>query len=123
MNKQKAMILLQMHSDFNDNNSFLHQIKEYCEIDQKKFHEIMECIIAISEDKIDIERFKSVYGIVFWCRAWLDSGILDKKMNLTTQKQLTIYTEIIESALFYLLQENVEEAFWSYNEFLDGRYE
>ena len=78
--------------------------------------------IVLSKELIEKEQIKDIYSIVFWCRSWLDAGWIEKQLGSDTKERLRIYTGIIENALYYLLENNVEEAFWAYNEFLDGRY-
>lgn len=123
MNKIEALNLLNYHSDYNQENSFLYCIREKSKLEEKSFYEIMDCIIAISEDDLSIEQIKSIYGIIFWCRGWMNTGVIQQKLDVLSTKNLMIYIDIIENALYYLLEGDVEEAFWAYNEFLDGRYQ
>ena len=65
---------------------------------------------------------KCIYTIIFWCRSWLSKdGMLDKRLTCSQKEKLINYTEILEETLYYLLLGNKEEAFWRYNEYLDGR--
>lgn len=118
MNREEAINLLNVHSDFNKENGYLYLIKECNIVDYTLFNEIMESLKVISGANIEQEQIKNVYSIVFWCRSWLDAGWLGS----AAEEKLIIYTEIIESALYYLLEKNNEEAFWAYEEFLNGRY-
>lgn len=122
MSKQEAIRLLCFHGDFNEENSFMYCIREKGRVEDKLFHEIMNCIITISDDMLNNEEIKSIYSIIFWCRSWLNTGILEKKLDIMSKERLLIYLDIIENSLYYLLDGDVEEAFWAYNEFLDGRY-
>lgn len=122
MNRVNAIDVLKLHSDFNKENSFLYAIKESNIVDYNLFQEIMDSLIVLSKDTIEKEQIKNVYSIVFWCRSWLDAGWIEKQLGSATKETLRVYTEIIENALYYLLENNAEEAFWAYNEFLDGRY-
>lgn len=129
MNKKEAKEKLQLHSDFITENedSFLYSLKQKFKINKNNFFEIMEIIKCLAEDcfykKIDGEVIKNIYTIIFWCRSWLGEGaLLDINLNLDEKKLLLKYTEIIEETLYYLLNGEIEEAFWIYNEYLDGRY-
>lgn len=122
MNRVNAIDVLKLHSDFNEENSFLYAIKESNTVDYNLFQEIMDSLIVLSKDTIEKEQIKNVYSIVFWCRSWLDAGWIEKQLGSAAKETLRVYTEIIENALYYLLENNAEEAFWAYNEFLDGRY-
>lgn len=122
MNRECAIKILKLHSDFNKENSFLYDIKENNIVDSKSFQNIMESLIVLSKDPIEKEQIKDVYSIVFWCRSWMDAGWIEKQLGIANKETLRIYTEVIENALYYLLENDAEEAFWAYNEFLDGRY-
>ena len=122
MNRVNAIDVLKLHSDFNKENSFLYAIKESNIVDYNLFQEIMDSLIVLSKDTIEKEQIKNVYSIVFWCRSWLDAGWIEKQLGSAAKETLRVYTEIIENALYYLLENDAEEAFWAYNEFLDGRY-
>lgn len=122
MNRENAINLLKIHSDLNKENGYLYTIKEKKFVNSDFFREIMDSIIILSKELIEKEQIKDIYSIVFWCRSWLDAGWIGKQLGSTTKETLRVYTEIIENALYYLLENNAEEAFWAYNEFLDGRY-
>lgn len=122
MNRENAINLLKLHSDLNKENGYLYTIKEKNIVNSDLFREIMDSLIVLSKELIEKEQIKDIYSIVFWCRSWLDAGWIEKQLGSTTKEILIVYTEIIENALYYLLENNVEEAFWAYNEFLDGRY-
>ncbi|MBR4085510.1 MAG: hypothetical protein IKK33_14640 [Lachnospiraceae bacterium] len=123
MNKIEAVNLLSFHGNFNQENSFLYNIRVKCKVEEKLFYEIMDCIIKISDNALNNEQIKSIYSIVFWCRSWINTGVLQQKLDILSTKKLMIYIDIIENSLYYLLEGDVEEAFWAYNEFLDGRYQ
>ncbi len=123
MSKEEALELLEFHGDFSRENSFLYYVKEVSLVNENVFHEIMNCVITLSNSSINIQEVAYIYNIIFWCRSWLDSGVLEKRMELLSRNILRTYIEIIENALYYLLHDNVEEAFWAYSEFLDGRYD
>lgn len=122
MDRENAIKLLKLHSDLNKENGYLYTIKEKNIVNPDLFREIMDCLIVLSKELIEKEQIKDIYSIVFWCRSWLDAGWIEKQLGSDTKERLRIYTGIIENALYYLLENNVEEAFWTYNEFLDGRY-
>lgn len=122
MNREKAINLLKIHSDLNKENGYLYTIKEKNIVNSDLFREIMDSLIVLSKEFIQKEQIKDIYSIVFWCRSWLDAGWIEKQLGSATKERLRIYTGIIENTLYYLLENNVEEAFWAYNEFLDGRY-
>lgn len=128
MNAKKAKETLLIHSDFYTENekSFLYLIKDKNCCSQKLFIEIME-IMEILSDKYyfaenDGEIIKATYSIIFWCRSWLGSGMIEKNMGKKIQEELLCYVQIIEETFYYLVAGDKEEAFWSYNEYLDGRY-
>lgn len=123
MNREKAINLLKIHSDLNEENGYLYFIKECNIVDYNLFEEIMESLKVLSKDNIEQEQIKNIYSIVFWCRSWLDAGLIQKQLGMVAQDTLKVYTEIIECALYYLLEKNIEDAFWAYEEFLDGRYQ
>lgn len=123
MSKEEAMEILEFHGDFSRKNSFLYYVKEESLVNENIFHEIMKCVITLAKSGINIQEVACIYSIIFWCRSWLDSGVMEKRMELRSRDLLRIYIEIIENALYYLLHGNEDEAFWVYSEFLDGRYE
>lgn len=128
MNTKQAKEILLIHSDFYTKNekSFLYLIKSGKCCSQKLFFEIMEIMEILSDEyyfaENDGEIIKATYSIIFWCRSWLSSGMIEKNMGKKIQKELLCYVQIIEETFYYLVIGDKEEAFWSYKEYLDGRY-
>ena len=129
MDKKKAKEILIVHSDFisGNQNGYLNVLKQKNIVNDAMFTDIMDAIQTLSDEcyykMVDGEIVKSIYAIIFWCRSWLSDGaMLDKKMTLEDKVKLLKYTQIIEEAFYYLLNGEKEEAFWIYNEYLDGRY-
>lgn len=129
MNKKQAKEKLIAHSDFIFSNeySFLYVLKQKNVVNDRMFTEIMVALQTLSDEcyykSVDGEILKSIYAIIFWCRSWLSDGaMLDKKLTFEDKVRLLQYTQIIEETLYYLLNGEKEEAFWKYNEYLDGRY-
>lgn len=122
MNRERAIDVLKVHSDFNKESGYLYAIKEDNIVNSNLFHEIMESLIVLGKESIEKAQIKDIYSITFWCRSWIDSGWIEKKIGADEKEKLKMHVGIIENALYYLLEDDVEEAFWAYNEFLDGRY-
>lgn len=122
MNMENAKNKLKFHGDMNQKNSFLYLVKEEGKCDEKLFTEIMDSIQVLSNQSIDIQQIQLIYPLIFWCRSWMNAGMLNKNVRkMQTNSNLEIYIAILEETLFYLLNGDSEEAFWAYNEFLDGR--
>lgn len=124
MDRETAKELLKIHADFRnpEKPGFLYVLKEEQQADFKMFCEIMEQLVILSRDDLEPETIRYMYSIIFWCRSWLDAGLLKEGQKDSFKPQILKYVQIMEEALYYLMVGQVEEAFWSYNEFLDGRF-
>ena len=124
MNKQKVIEALKLHTDFcspND-NSFLYKIMSDKTVSKDLFEEIMDLIVGIKDEfsqENEHELIKYIYSLIFWCRSWSDGGFLS---GTEEGKRLRRYAQILEETLYYLLQNDKENAFFLYNEYLDGRF-
>ena len=88
----------------------------------------MECLKVLKEEfckpAIDKEIVNDIVGIIHLTRAWASpDGMLGRNKLLTANQtqQLLLWVDIIEECLMYLLDDDEEDAFWVYNEYLDGR--
>jgi len=129
MDEISAKKLLKMHSDIDCRceSSFLYRLGHDNILIPELFSEVMECIRCLSDrfyyERMNGEVIKYTYSILFWCRGWLSKdALLDKKLDCLSKKKLTDWIEIIEEALYYLMEGSQESAFFSYEEYLDGRY-
>ncbi len=137
MNIEEAKELLSYHSGRNPNvnnhkweNGFLGNLRPFCgELRLENFIEVMECLKVLkgefAEQKIDKGILSDIVGMTFFARVWASPDGMLGRNNLLTEEQietLTIWVDIIEECLMYLLDDAEEEAFFSYEEYLDGRY-
>ena len=97
-------------------------------IRKENFIEVMECLKVLKEEfckpAIDKEIVNDIVGIIHLTRAWASpDGMLGRNKLLTANQtqQLLLWVDIIEECLMYLLDDDEEDAFWVYNEYLDGR--
>lgn len=125
MTKQKVIEALKLHTDFRspNDNSFLYKIRSNKAVSKNLFEEIMDLIVGIKDEfsqENDYELIKYIYSLTFWCRSWSsDGGFLS---GTEDGNRLYRYAQILEETLYYLLQDDKEEAFFLYNEYLDGRF-
>jgi len=134
MDKYEAQQLLSFHSARNsdiDNpkwkNGFLGALRPFKgTLNDKNFHEIMMCLKILSNDfkskDVEQETISDLWTICHLGRAWAlyESGMLQSN-GLLAQEQiqiLDIWICIISYAVMSLLDDNYEEAFWEYNEYL-----
>ena len=74
---------------------------------------------------IDRDIVSDIVSIVHLAQAWASpDGMLGSNHLLSEEqaKQLTAWCQIIQSCFMYLLEEAEEEAFFEYEEYLDGNY-
>jgi len=117
IDKFKSIEILKKHSNYENENGYIYHLKKDKGFNFDYFCDIMDSVIELSKDKTILNYYKDIYAIIFWSRTWLDSGLIKDD-----REKITIQTGIIENALYYLLNDNAEEAFFAYYEFLDGRY-
>ncbi len=133
MNIDEAKELLSHHSVRNPNynhpksqKGFLGSLRPFKgKLYEENFREIMECLKELKEEffcqQIDKNIISDIVGIVHLTKAWTsEDGMLGSNNLLTDEqvKQLILWVEIIEECLMYLLEEDEESAFFSYNEYL-----
>ncbi len=126
LNYEQAKRYIIKNSNLDNEKGFLYLLKNNYVINTEYFIEIMESLENVVNDlyykELNGEILKCIYTIIFWCRSWLSKdGMLDKRLTCSQKEKLINYTEILEETLYYLLLGNKEEAFWRYNEYLDGR--
>ena len=124
MNKQKVIEALKLHTDFRspNDNSFLYKIMSDKTVSKDLFEEIMDLIVGIKDEfsqENEHELIKYIYSLIFWCRSWSDGEFLS---GTEEGKRLRRYAQILEDTLYYLLHDDKEDAFFLYNEYLDGRF-
>ncbi|MBO5031697.1 MAG: hypothetical protein J6C19_10445 [Lachnospiraceae bacterium] len=136
MNKEEAKELLSFHSCRNSDihnpkwtDGFLGSLRPFAgKLNQENFIEIMECLNVLKEEfskpTVDKEIVSDIVGITCLTRAWASpEGMLGRNHLLTNEqtKQLLLWTDIMEECLMCLLEEDWEDAFWDYHEYLEGR--
>lgn len=136
MNKEEAKKLLSYHSGTNDDihnpkweYGFLGSLRPFRgKLYEENFIEVMECMKVLKEEfsapMIDRKMVSDIVGITFFARVWAaPEGMLGRNHLLTSEQtgKLLLWIDIIEECLTYLLDDCEEEAFWAYNEYLDGR--
>lgn len=96
---------------------------------EENFHDIMECLKVLtdelSEPMIDREAVSDLVAIVHLARVWASPGGMLGSNHLLTKEQtnrLLAWCDIIETCFMYLLDDAEEEAFFEYEEYLDGSY-
>lgn len=137
MDVKEAKKQLSYHSGRNSDihnpkwkNGFLGSLRPFRgELREENFHEIMECLKALKDElsapTIDREVVSDIVGIVHLAQVWASpDGMLGYNHLLSEEqtKQLLAWCDIIETCFMYLLDDAEEEAFFDYEEYLDGRY-
>lgn len=137
MNINEAKELLSYHSGRNgdiDNpkweNGFLGSLRPFRgELKNENFIEVMECLKVLKDEfaksKIDKQIVADIVGITCLTRIWVSPDGMLGRNNLLTKEQtemLLIWVDIIEECLMWLLDDAVEEAFCTYNDYLEGRF-
>lgn len=134
MNIEEAKELLSFHSCRNSDihnpkweHGFIGSLRPLEGIHEDNFIEIMECLKVLKEEfyrpAIDREIISDVISIVSTTRSWVSpDGMLGRNHLLTNEQtqQLLLWIDIIEDSLMYLLDGAEEEAFNTYDLYLDG---
>lgn len=138
MDKITAKELLSFHSTRNSDiqnpkwkNGFLGSLRPFCgELREENFTEIMECLKALKDEfsstTIDKELVSDLVAITHLARVWASpTGMLGSNHLLTEEQtnRLLTWVDIIEVCFFYLLDDDEEDAFSDYEDYLDGEYE
>lgn len=136
MNVEEAKELLSYHSGTNDDIhnpkwefGFLGSLRPFRgELQEENFIEVMECIKVLKDEfsapMIDKRMVSDIVGMAYFARSWVSpEGVLGSNHLLTGEQtgKLLLWVDIIEECLTYLLDDAEEEAFFLYNEYLDGR--
>ena len=137
MTNDEAKQILKYHSFLHENpnepkmtTGFLGALRPFQgTLTDDNFHEIMKCLKVLANEFenniIEQEVVSALWGICHYSRAWAlyNNGMLQRN-NLLTQEQieiLDIWICMISYAVTWLLEGNVEEAFFEYNEYLSER--
>ncbi len=137
MEKSEAKELLSFHSMRNENihdprwvKGFLGSFRPfYGELREENFTEVMECLRVLKEEftapAIDREMAGDIAAIIHLTRVWMaPEGMLGSN-NLLTEEQtqrLSAWVDIIEGCFMYLLENDEEDAFSDYEDYLNGTY-
>lgn len=135
MNVEEAKRLLSLHSgryeDIHDpkwQNGFLGSLRPFSGLNESNLTEVMECLEVLKEElaapSVDRNIISDIIGMTYLARVWASpDGMLGRNNILTAAqtKKLLLWVDIIEECLMYLLDGDEEEAFFWYNEYLDGR--
>ena len=137
MDIEKAKELLSLHSGRNSDihnpkweNGFLGSLRPFRgELHEENFIEIMECLKTLKDEisapAIEQGIVSDIVGIIHLTRAWASpDGMLGSNHLLTEAQTKCLFTwvDIIENCFMYLLEDDEEDAFFDYEEYLDGRY-
>ena len=136
MDINKAKELLSLHSGRNNDihnpkwkNGFLGSLRPFRgELNEENFIEIMECLKTlkseISAPTIEQAIVSDIIGIIHLTRAWTSPyGMLSCNQLLTEEqtKCLLTWIDIIECCFMYLLENDEEDAFFDYEEYLNNK--
>lgn len=135
MSTDEARELLSYHSCRNENiddprwtNGFLGSLRPFGgQLIESNFTQVMECMKALrgefEQTHVSRDILSDIITIVHLARAWsAPDGMLGSNKLLTEEQtaRLNLWTDIIQEALFWLLDDVPEEAFWSYEMYLRG---
>lgn len=136
MSIEEAKRLLSFHSgrceeidDVKWKNGFLGSLRPFKgTLNKNNFIEIMECLKTLkgefSKPAVDRGIISDIVGITCLTRAWASpDGMLGSNNLLTDQQteELLLWIDIIEECFMFLLEEDEEDAFFSYYEYLDEK--
>ena len=137
MDKNEAKELLSFHSTRNEDidnmkweKGFLGSLRPFRrELYEENFFEVMECLRALKDEfsgiAIEKDIISDIVAIIHYPRVWLaPEGMLGSNHLLTEEqnKHLLAWTDIIESCFMFLLEDDVEDAFIDYEDYLNGTY-
>lgn len=137
MEKDQAKELLSFHSSRNSDvqnpkwkNGFLGSLRPFCgELRKENFVEVMECLKALkdelSSEVIEKEIIADIVAITHLARVWADPyGMLGSNHLLTEEqtKHLLAWINIIETCFMYLLDDDEEDAFSYYEDYMNDEY-
>lgn len=132
MKKEDAKQILSFHANKNKDKSFLNFLKQGYMVPDTCFDEIVDAMKCLGEsvccDNMDGETIRDYYTIIFQCRSWLskDGLLRNEKLGRKLAEEdadlLVKYVEIMENILYYLILGNPDDAFFPYEEFLNGWY-
>ena len=137
MDKNEAKELLSFHSTRNEDidnmkweKGFLGSLRPFRrELYEENFFEVMECLRALKDEfsgiAIEKDIISDIVAIIHYPRVWLaPEGMLGSNHLLTEEqnKHLLAWTDIIESCFMFLLEDDVEDAFIDYDDYLNGTY-
>ena len=135
MTIQEAKKLLALHSGRDDEidnpkwkNGFLGSLRPFSgTLQEENFTEVMDCLNILKDElaapAVDREIIADIVSITHQTRAWTSpEGLLGSNHLLTKEQteQLLLWADIIEECLMWLLDEDEEEAFSAYHEYLEG---
>nr|MBP3598824.1 hypothetical protein [Eubacterium sp.] len=134
MSIDEAKELLGYHSGRSGNvddpkwiNGFLGSLRPFKgELIEHNFIEVMECMKVLQDefrkDKVGRSIVADVVAITHLARVWASpDGMLGSNKILTEEQttQLNLWVDIIQETLMWLLDDAPEEAFWSYEMYLE----
>lgn len=137
MDKAEAKELLSFHSSRNSDihnpkwiNGFWGSLRPFCgELRKDNFIEVMECLKALKDEfsttAVDKEIIADIIAITHLTRAWASPDGMLGSNHLLTEEQtehLLAWVHIIESCLMYLLDDDEEDAFSEYEDYLNDEY-
>lgn len=135
MTVKEAKELLSYHScrnaDFKNpkwENGFLGSLRPFQgSLHKENFIEVMECLKALKEEftkpSVNRDMIADIVGISYFARVWASpDGMLGRNHLLTKAQteELLLWTDMIDECLTYLLEEAWDEAFFSYDEYIDN---
>lgn len=137
MDKEKAKELLSFHSGRNSDiqnpkwkDGFLGSLRPFRgKLPEENFIEIMECLKALKNEfsapSIEKEVIADLVAIIHLTRVWASPNGMLGRNHLLTQEQtelLLVWIDIIETGLMYLLDDDEEDAFGDYEDYLNDEY-
>lgn len=136
MTVEKAKEILSIHSgrggDIDDSkwkNGFLCSLRPFRgTLNEDNFVEIMECLKTLKKEfttpTVDRGMMEDIITITYLSRVWASPDGMLGRNELLTDEQTTIllsWVDIIQECVMWLLSGCEEEAFFSYNEYLEKR--
>ena len=137
MDKAEAKELLSFHSSRNSDihnpkwiNGFLGSLRPFCgELRKDNVIEVMECLKALKDEfttaTVEKEIIADIIAITHLTREWASPDGMLGSNHLLTEEQtehLLVWVHIIESCLMYLLDDDEEDAFSEYEDYLNDEY-
>ena len=134
MTIEEAKKLLALHSCRDEDidnpkwtNGFMGSLRPFSgTLHEENFTEVMACLNVLKDEfaapAVDRGIVADIVSMIHLTRVWVSpNGMLGQNHLLTKEQteQLLLWVDIIEESLMYLLDQDEEDAFFTYNEYLE----